>query len=83
MTHGSSQARSLLAGATVTAMPDLSGVLDLYHLSWLCQIFNPLSEARGQTRVLMDISQVIYCKEQWELQNFFFFFQMELLNPEL
>ena len=42
------------------AMPDLSGVCDLHHSSWLCWILNPLSEARDWTCVLMDFSRVRY-----------------------
>ena len=41
-----------------TAMWDLSHVCDLHHRSWQCQIPNPLSEARNQTCILMDTSQV-------------------------
>ena len=41
--------------AIATAIPDLSHV-DLYHSSWQFQILNPLSEARDQTSILMDIS---------------------------
>ena len=48
--YGSSQ-----AGA---ATRDLSHVHDLYHSSWQCQIPDPLSEARDQTRILMDTSQI-------------------------
>ena len=50
----------LLAYTTATAMWDLSHVCDLYHSSRQHQILNPLSEARGRTPVLMDISQVCY-----------------------
>ena len=55
------QARDQIRGATDTAMPDLSSVCDLHHSSWQCQIFNPLSEARDQTHVLMDTSQIHFC----------------------
>ena len=48
----------LVAYATVTAMPDLSHVSDIHHSSGQCQILNPLSEARDQTQLLMDTSQV-------------------------
>ena len=48
----------LPAFATATAMWDWSCVCDLYHSSWQCQILNPLSEARDQTHILMDASQV-------------------------
>ena len=47
-----------LAYTTATAMWDLSHVCDLHHSSWQLWILNPLSEARDQTRVLMDASQV-------------------------
>ena len=48
----------LQAYATATAMRDLSHVCDLYRSSWQRQIFNPLSEARDRTCVLMETSQV-------------------------
>ena len=35
-------------------------VCDLHHNSWQHQILNPLSEARDQTCILMDVSQVHY-----------------------
>ena len=34
---------------------------ELRHSLWQHQILNPLSEARDQGQVLMDISQVRYC----------------------
>ena len=40
-------------------MQDLSCVCDLHHSSWQCQIFNPLSEVRDWTFILMDTSHVI------------------------
>ena len=46
----------LLAYAAAT--PDPSCVCD--HSSWQRQIRNPLSEARDQTLILMDISWVCY-----------------------
>ena len=56
--YGSSQARcwtGAAAGAcaTATTTPDLS------HIAYDHQILNPLSEARDQTCILMDISQVL------------------------
>ena len=48
----------LLAYTTATATWDLSGVCDLHHSSQQCQILNQLSEARDQTHILMDPSQV-------------------------
>ena len=43
-----------------TAVRGLSHVCDLYHSSWQCQIPGPLSEARDQTRTLMDTSQICF-----------------------
>ena len=51
----------LSAYATATAMLDLTHVCNLHHSSRQHQIFNSLSEARDQTRILMDPSQVRYC----------------------
>ena len=51
----------LLAYDTATAMWDLSCVCNQHHSSWQCQILKPLSEAKYQTWVLMDSSQVRYC----------------------
>ena len=41
-----------------TPQQDLSRICDLHHSSQQPQILNPLSEARDQTRVLMDASRV-------------------------
>ena len=43
-----------------TAMPDPSQVCNLHHSSHQCWILNPLSEAKDQTCVPMDISRVCY-----------------------
>ena len=51
----------LLACTTATAMQYLSPVSDLHHSSWQRQIVNPLSKARGWTRVLMNTSWFCYC----------------------
>ena len=45
--------------ATATAMPDPSRVCDLCCSSQPCQTFNPLSEARDGTHVLLDTSLVL------------------------
>ena len=50
----------LPAYAIATETPNMSHVCKLGHGSQQCQILNPLSEARDQTRVLMDPSQVHY-----------------------
>ena len=47
------------AYTTATAMSDLSHVCNLHSSSQQHQIFNPLSEARGQTCILMDTSWVL------------------------
>ena len=44
--------------APATATRDLSQVCDLHHSPWLCQILNPLSEARDRMRKLMAPSQI-------------------------
>jgi len=51
----------LLAYATATVTWDPSLICDLDHSSWQCQILNPLSEARDQTRILMDTSWICFC----------------------
>ena len=49
----------LQAFATATAMPDLSHICDLHQSLQQHWILNPLSEARDQTCILMDISWVL------------------------
>ena len=51
----------LLATATATARPNPSSICDPHCSSQQCRILNPLIEARDQTGLLMDISQVHYC----------------------
>ena len=48
----------LLANVTATAKPYLSHVCDLFHSSRQHWIFNPLSEARDWTCVLVHTSQI-------------------------
>ena len=48
----------LPAYTTATATQDPSLICDLYYSSGQCWILNPLSEARDQTCVLMDASQI-------------------------
>ena len=43
---------------TAAAMPDSSHICDLYRSSQLCQILNPLSEARDLAQILLDTSRV-------------------------
>ena len=49
-----------LAFTRATATRDLSHICNLHYSSWQHWIFNPLGEARVQTHVLMDTSQVHY-----------------------
>ena len=48
------------AYTTAPETPDPSRVCDLYHSSQQRWIFNPLTEDRDQTGILMDTSQVPY-----------------------
>ena len=47
----------LLAYTTAIATPDLSHIFDLCCSPWQHQILNPMSKARDQIRILMDISR--------------------------
>lgn len=40
--------------ATAKATPDLNYTCDLHHSLWQRRIFNPLSEAKDETRTLKD-----------------------------
>ena len=48
----------LLTYTTAIATWDPSRICDLHHSLWQHQILNPLSEARDQTRILMDTSHI-------------------------
>ena len=50
----------LPAYTTATTTLDPSHVCNLHHSSWQCQIFNPLSEARDWTYILMNASQIAF-----------------------
>ena len=54
---GSSQARRWIKAAAA----------GLHHSSQQCRMLKPLSEATGQTHILMDTSWVPYCWATWEL----------------
>ena len=60
MAYGGSQARSWrgTVATTATAAPDPSLVCDLHHSAQQCSILYPWSEARDQTCVPMDASQI-------------------------
>ena len=60
--YGGSEARGQIrASAAGLATQDPSRICDLHHSSQQCWILNPLSEARDQIHLLMDISWVCYC----------------------
>ena len=64
--YGGSQARGLIGAVASGLCQDHSSVgsscvCDPQHSSRQCQIFNPLSEARDHTCLLMDTSLVCYC----------------------
>ena len=65
MIYGSSQARDRIrAAAAGLCHSHWGNTGSELHLQttrslWQCQIFNPLSEARDQTHILMDTSQVL------------------------
>ena len=55
MAHGGVESELQLSAYTIaTAAWDPSCIYDLYHSLQRCQILNPLSEARDQTRDLKD-----------------------------
>ena len=57
---GVESALQLLAYTTATPKPDPSRIYDPHHSSWQWRILSPLTEARDQTCIVMDISQVCY-----------------------
>ena len=57
---GAKSELQLLASTTAIAMPDLSHIYDLHHISRQHHILNLLSKARDQTCVLMDTDRVCY-----------------------
>ena len=57
---GVSSELQLLACSTATVTQDPSRVWNLHHSSWQHWVPNPLSEARDQTRVLVDTSQICF-----------------------
>ena len=68
--YGSSKARGLIR-ATATRDPSL--ICDLHHSSQQCWIPNTLREARDQTHVLMDTSQIHFCCTTTETPVFYCF----------
>ena len=65
--HGGSQASDLIGATaasglhTATATQDPSHICDLHHSAQQCQILNPLSKARDQTRNLTVPSWIRFC----------------------
>ena len=66
----------LMTSATATATRDLSYICDVHHSSRQCRIPDPLYEARDQTTVLMNTSQICSpCTTgDSSFHNFFFAF---------
>ena len=65
----------LPAYTTATATQNPSHICNLHHGSGQCQIFNPLTEARNQTRNLMVTSQIrFHCTTTGTLQGKIFKF---------
>ena len=63
----------LPAYTTATATWDPSRFCNVHHSSQQRpQILNPLSDARDQTRILMDTSQVLYCWATMEILQCFY-----------
>ena len=65
----------LPAYTTATAMPDLSSICNLHHTSQQCQIFNPLSEARYRTWILMGTRWIHFHCATMGIYRMCFFFQ--------
>ena len=57
-----------------TTMPDSICICELHHSSWQCWLLNPLSEARGQTRILMNASSNGTCWATTGMPRFLFSF---------
>ena len=73
---GNERELQLPAYITATAMRDPSYVCDVHHGWQQRWILNPLSQARDQTYVLIDMSQVRFCwatvgTPEWTLQLMF------------
>ena len=84
--YGSSWARGWIRAAamaytTATAIPDLSGICDLYSSLQQHWILNPVSKARDRTCILMVTVSGSYLTEpQWELSHEPIFFIFSLLS---
>ena len=59
---------------TATATSDPSRVYDLHHSSWQRQILNPPSEARDQSHILMDASQICFHGTTMETPQSLYFY---------
>ena len=59
----------LLAYTTAMAMPDLSCIHNLHGSLRQCQIFNPLSEARDQTHILVDLNGILIRGTQIQIEG--------------
>ena len=69
--YGSSQARGQIRAMAAGLSHSNSGSELRLQPTWQCQIPNPLSKARDQTRVLMDTNRVVSTTPRWEFLNTF------------
>ena len=72
----------LPAYVTATAMQNPSHACKLHHSSWQHWILNPVKEARDQTCILMDPSQVCYWAKQKCLLSYNFLFYINKNGKE-
>ena len=75
MAYGSSQDRGQIGAVSAGLCHshsniDLNCTCHLQHRSQQCWILNPLSEARDQTCILMDISWFVSAEPRWELPRY-------------
>ena len=75
----------VLPCATATAKQKLSLICSLHHSSWRRRILNPLSEARDQTRILMDTIRVCFCCAMTGTPSHYFLYpsrNISLFSPQ-
>ena len=68
----------LLVYTTATATWDPSHTCDLHYSSWQRWILTPLSKAKDQTCILMDISQICFCWATRATADFWSFSSLSL-----
>ena len=77
---GVKQELQLPAYTTAPAMPELSRICNLHHSWWQCWIFNPLSEARDRTCILMDTSWILNPRKHNRNSGWTFFKCMKFVS---